>query len=206
MLKIFVCHWSKLQERKQFILDQFEKQNITNFEFVEMYDKDELTEEQCRKFNMQYYKKNMISLTLKHFYIYHEIAAKYDQALIFEDDVMLSSNFMETLGKYMEQLPADYDMLSIGDGCRMHIDNSNLIPGKNIYPEYRSRCTDSYIISKKCAVQLCEYEKNLHSIWEPIDKWLNLAQNDNHFKYYWAEPTIVSQGSQNGIFDTSLQF
>lgn len=152
MLKIFVCHWSKLQERKQFILDQFEKQNITNFEFVEMYDKDELTEEQCRKFNMQYYKKNMISLTLKHFYIYHEIAAKYDQALIFEDDVMLSSNFMETLGKYMEQLPADYDMLSIGDGCRMHIDNSNLIPGKNIYPEYRSRCTDSYIISKKCAV------------------------------------------------------
>jgi len=202
MLKIFVCHWSKLQERKQFILDQFEKYNITNYEFVEMYDKDELTEEECSYFDLE---KCKISLSLKHFYIYREIAAKYDEALIFEDDVILNAKFMENLGKYMKQLPADYDMLYLGDGCKLHINRKNIIHGINVYISQTSRCTDSYIVSKKCALQLCEYKDNLkNKITLPIDWWLNSAISDNNLKNYWAEPTICSQGTHTGLFKTSL--
>jgi hypothetical protein len=46
--------------------------------------------------------------------------------------------------------------------------------------------------------------KKSNKINLPIDWWLNVASRDNDFKVYWAEPTIVTQGSQNGLFKTSL--
>lgn len=45
----------------------------------------------------------MVSLILKHFWVYKEIYIKYDCA----------DNFVEILDKYMAELPADYDMLFI---------------------------------------------------------------------------------------------
>jgi hypothetical protein len=105
-------------------------------------------------------------------------------------------------------------MLFIGDGCNLHIENHKLIPNKNIYekcvyPTGRggdgaTRCTDSYIITKTCASKLCEYINNLEDkIKLPIDWWLNVSVRDNNFKVYWAEPTIVTQGTQCGIFQSS---
>jgi len=150
-----------------------------------------------------------MSLHLKHNYVYKLISENYDNALIFEDDVILTDNFNEILNKYMTELPNDYDMLFIGDGCKMHIEKNKLIQNKNIYEKSlypgSSRCSDSYIISKKCAIKLCEYISNLeHKIKLPIDWWLSVAARDNNFKVYWAEPTIVTQGSQNGLFKSSL--
>jgi GR25 family glycosyltransferase involved in LPS biosynthesis len=75
----------------------------------------------------------MISLILKHFLAYREIADKYDEALILEDDVILSNSFSESLKTYMLELPDDYDMLFIGDGCHMHIEENKIVPGKYIY-------------------------------------------------------------------------
>jgi hypothetical protein len=40
-MKIFVIHYKKLVDRKKYMLDQFEKHNITDYEFVEI-DRDEL--------------------------------------------------------------------------------------------------------------------------------------------------------------------
>jgi hypothetical protein len=105
-------------------------------------------------------------------------------------------------------------MLFIGDGCNLHIEKNKLINDKNIYQKClyptnwggdgAGRCADSYIISKKCAKKLCEYINNLsYKINLPIDWWLNVAARDNNFKVYWAEPTIVTQGSQNGLFSQS---
>jgi hypothetical protein len=37
-MKIFVLHYSKLVDRKKSIIEQFKKQNITNYEFIEKYD------------------------------------------------------------------------------------------------------------------------------------------------------------------------
>ena len=93
MIKIFVLHYSKLIDRKKYILEQFKKHNITNFEFIEKYDKDEITEEESKLFHSQF-KKSSMSLSLKHFYVYKEIADKYDNALILEDDAILCDNFL----------------------------------------------------------------------------------------------------------------
>lgn len=151
---------------------------------------------------------------MSHFYAFEKIAEKYDNALILEDDVILSENFVNILQKYILETPKDYDMLFIGDGCNLHIEKNKLISNKNIYEKClqptlwggagATRCTDSYIVTKKCAIKLCEYIKtHTKKINQPIDWWLNDACRDNKFKVYWTEPTIVTQGSQNGLFEIS---
>jgi GR25 family glycosyltransferase involved in LPS biosynthesis len=105
-------------------------------------------------------------------------------------------------------------MLFIGDGCFLHIQNDVIVPNKYIYekglyPTYWGgdgavRCTDSYIINKKCAIKLCEYINNLnYKINTAVDWFLSRAARDNNLKVYWAEPTIVTQGTQNGLFAKS---
>jgi len=212
-MKIFVLHYSKLLDRKRHILAEFEKNNITDYEFIEAYDKDTLSTSEKAIF-VDNFKLSMASLILKHFKAYSEIAEKYDNALILEDDVVLSNDFSNKLNMYMDKLPNDYDMLFIGNGCNLHIQPNKLIQGQYIYEKCleptpwggggATRCTDSYIISKKCAKQLLKYIQNLqYKINQPSDWWLNLACRDNKFKVYWAEPTIVSQGTQIGKFMSS---
>jgi glycosyl transferase family 25 len=213
-MKIFVLHYSKLIDRKKYIIEQFQKQNITDYEFIEKFDKDEITSDESSLFAVNY-KKSTMSLHLKHNYVYKLTADNYDNALIFEDDVILSDNFIDKLNNYMTQLPENYDMLFIGDGCNLHIEEHKLIPNKNIYAKClyptswggngASKCSDSYIINKKCAKKMCEYINSLKcKINLPIDWWINEAARDNNFEVYWAEPTIVTQGSQNGLFNRSL--
>ena len=213
MIKIFVLHYSKLVDRKKYILEQFIKHNIINFEFIEKYDKDEITDSESIIFNKTY-KKSTMSLHLKHNYVYNIIAENYDNALIFEDDAILSDNFVDKLNNYMYQLPEDWDMLFIGNGCNLHIEKHNIKPDINIYKKClyptqwggdgATRCTDSYLVNKKCAKKLCEYINELtYKIDNNIDWWLNIASRDNNLNVYWAEPTIVTQGTESGLFKTS---
>jgi glycosyl transferase family 25 len=160
------------------------------------------------------YERCRMSLDLKHHYAFKQIAENYEQAVIFEDDVILCDNFQEQLEKYMNELPQNYDMMFIGDGCNLHIEKRKLVPNQHIYlkclnptrwgGDGATRCSDSYIISNKCAKVLCNYLAVQKNIEKPIDWWLNVAARDNQFKVYWAEPTIVTQGSQHGLFNSTL--
>lgn len=211
-MKIFVVHYSKLVERKQYIIDQFLKHKITDFEFVEKYDKEDLQPTDTQMFSGL--KDSHVSLFLKHLYVYRLIAENHKHALILEDDVILTPNFMNILAHYTKQLPSSYDMLFIGDGCNLHIQKGKWRKGKYIYRKSlfptpgegggASRCSDSYLMSQKCAAKLCDYVKR-GKINVPVDWWLNAASRDNQFEVYWAEPTLVTQGSQSGLFPSTLQ-
>lgn len=211
-MKVFVIHYKKLTDRKQAILQQFQKHKITDFEFVEI-DRDELQSQDLSLFEHDYSKQQM-AITLSHMYAYKQIAAKYDRALILEDDAILSDNFTESLHLYCSQLPSTYDMLFIGDGCGFHIPTADLLPKKHVYEKGlyptswggngATRCTDSYVVSKQGAVKLCVYMRKLqYKIHLPIDWWLNTAARDTHLNVYWAEPTIVTQGTETGVYSVS---
>lgn len=211
-MKVFIVHYNKLIDRKKHILEQLKKHNITDYEFIEI-DRDELYKQNVSMFKANY-SNSQIAISLSHFYAYTQICNNLDNGLIFEDDVILSDKFTDIFNIYMTQLPRDYDMLFLGDGCNLHIERHKLIPNKYIYEKClhpttwggdgAGRCVDSYLVSKKCAIKLCEYIDNLpYKIESPIDFWLNNAARDNNFKVYWAEPTIVTQGTQNGLFQSS---
>ena len=67
MLKIFVLHYSKLVERKENILKQFSKYNITNYEFIELFDVEKIKNHYHLKF--QKISIGSVSLILKPFEI-----------------------------------------------------------------------------------------------------------------------------------------
>lgn len=212
-MKIFVLHYTKLIDRKPHIISQFKKHNITDYEFIEKYDKEDLQDCDKSLFDSRI-GDSWISIANKHMYAYKLISETCDNALIIEDDVILSDNFTKQLEYYMLQLPEDYDMLFIGNGCNLHIPNNMIVPDKHIYEKClyptswggdgASRCSDSYIISNKCAKKLCDYVKNIkYKINLHIDWWINVAARDNNFKVYWAEPTIVTQGTENGLFTSA---
>ena len=211
-MKIFVLHCSKLVERKKHIIEQFKKNSIVDYEFIEKYDANKITEEESDLF-IDTYKKPTMSLHLKHFYVYKEIAEKYESGLIFEDDVILCEDFMTFLQLYLSELN-QYDMLFIGSCCNLRIDKDRINPNQHIYRKSlypsslegdgASRCCDSYIVTNKCAKKLCEYISNrINKISKPVDYWLNDAARDNQFEVFWAEPPIVIQGSECGLFHSS---
>ena len=101
-------------------------------------------------------------------------------------------------------------------GNNLHIPVNQLIPNQYIYEKClhetswggngATRCCDSYIIHQRCAKKICDYVTGLTTkIDLPLDWWLNEVARDLALKVYWAEPTIVTQGSQNGRFTRSIQ-
>jgi GR25 family glycosyltransferase involved in LPS biosynthesis len=226
MMKVIVLHYSKLTRRKQHILEQFEKHGITDYEFIEKFDKDTITDDECPEFSKDYVanRRTELSIHLKHLYLYRRMVSEnYEEVLVLEDDVILSDHFVKNLTEYMTQLPKDYDMLFIGNGCNLHIPKNQLVANQYIYEKClhetawggngATRCVDSYILNRKCAKKLCDYVAataasaaldETKKINQPADWWLNEAARDLLLKVYWAEPTIVSQGSQNGLFSRSI--
>jgi glycosyl transferase family 25 len=204
-MKIFVVHYKKLTERKTHILKQFQKHNMNNYEFVEI-DRDELDNENLNLFENNY-SNTQIAIHLSNMYAYKIIAEKYDNGLIFEDDVILDDNFLEKFENYCKQLPDDFDMFFIGTCLNIHIPTNELIKDKNVYKTNNgTRCTHAYFVSKKCAKKICHYLNNLKDkINIPIDHYLNKVIKDNNFQVYWAEPSIVSQGSETNLFKSSIK-
>ena len=198
-----MIHYKKLYDRKKDIIEQFEKFNFTNYEFIEHYDRDEITDEDKQKF-VEGYKPCQIAITLSHIYAYQEIVKKYQGALILEDDAILHDDFIELFNYYIDQLPSNFDMFFIGHGCNLHIDPENIKLNCNVYKKQESRCTDSYVITKKCAQQITKYFNCIdYKIDSPVDFWLNTVFKDLNLDVYWAEPHIVIQGTMVGKYSSS---
>jgi glycosyl transferase family 25 len=213
-MNIFVVHYDKLIERRQNMIRQL-LINDLEAEFVIQYNRNNISDNDENLFSTNKIQTNRNkAITLSHLYCYREIADKYDYALVLEDDAIFNYQFKEKLDKYISQLPNDWDMLFIGDGCNLHIpydivnkSNTNIFK-KCLEPTLwggngATRCTDSYLISKKCASKIIEFIEHT-KIDNAIDWWLNDVCRKHHFNVYWAEPTIVSQGSEIGIFKPAM--
>ncbi len=215
---IYIVHYYKLFERKNNLLEQFDINNIGDYEFLTNYDRDNIINEDLNIFDLKKVSLGSVAITLTHILAYIKLIQSDDNfCLVFEDDVVFDNNFKKKLDNYIDQLPEDWDMLFIGDGCGLHIDENTIINNKNsnifLKSHYEpiiwgnsgaTRCADSYLINRKCAYKILNEIKNLDSkIDLNIDLWLNIILRKLDVKVYWAEPTIVTQGTQNGKYITS---
>jgi len=207
-MKIFIIHYKKLKERKEHIIKELNKYNITDFEFIDI-DRDELDTFDLSLFHD--IPNPHKAITLSHIFAFKQIRDKYHQALILEDDIILCDNFFNILNIYLKQLPPSFDMCFFSSCHNLNIPSQHLIPNKFIYHKSldggSTRTLACYLVSKNCAIKLCHYIDNIkYKINLPTDHWLNIVAKDINLNMFWAEPTIAIQGSETGLFQISYKY
>lgn len=222
MIKTYIAHCTSLVSRKKFQLLQLKQQGFDNIEFYEDYDGNRLNEDIIN----QYYDRNLenqysrysmwfpgertrvlrnseISLAIKHIEIYKKIANGSDPyALILEDDSVLCDNFLHKFEQYMLQVPSDFDMIFVSDGCNLK--SNNIQEGKYVYRKEHpaTRCTGAFVVTKKACQELLT---TLIPFTLPIDWELNYQLYIHKHNVYWFEPALVKQGSEIGLFQSSVR-
>jgi hypothetical protein len=202
--KIFIIHYDKLLDRKKYLIDYFLKNNIDNFEFRNLYQREYLTD----NIKNYYFKFNnltpdlnnltpdlnnlnpaQICITIEHIETYREIITnclnENDWYLILEDDAIFCDNFIEKLNCHMENIPTDAEYLDICDYFT--------ITGNNVWDrQYVTRTNCSYLIKKKT----CEKLLNTIIPFEfAIDLELNKQITIHGIKTYWSTQSLVHGGS-----------
>ena len=214
-MKIFVCHWTKLKERKSHLLEVLKDENIVDYEFVEEYDSDDWDINEIgnnfpnifgKNPEGRYLKNSEISLVLKHIKIVREVAKTYDYALVLEDDVILCDNFLDEFKKSFEQLPEDWDLAWVGTCCGLHIPSIDDVRVYNTnieeFPKNfvkGSRCTHAYAISNRGANKVLS---ELDYCNDGADFYYNYLIKKYNLNNYWFEPALAIQNSQ---FTTTIQ-
>jgi hypothetical protein len=198
-MKAHIIHYTPLIERKRFIEMQVERFNITPV-WILNFDKENLTNGELSQFtNEMNEKKSEISVFLKQVDSWRKIANSEDSfGLILEDDSILSNDFDKEYKKYIQQTPLNFSMVFIGS-C------SGTFPFPIDLLEENKNCAGAYIVSRQCAIDMINYFDCLgQKIGLPVDLWLCEVARKLDLDVYWAEPTIVQQGSETGKFKSSI--
>jgi glycosyl transferase family 25 len=203
-MKVYVVHYTPLVERKVHILKELAKHNITDYEFIEIYDRDHLQPSDIAKFS----KINMAekSIFLKHIEVFKRNIENHDDIIIvLEDDSVLISQFTSDLKYCLYKLSKEktWDITFAGESFNLHAPDRK--PYQMIYESSTSRGSGMVIINAGCCKKLYNIFLNEENISLPIDHWFNYLQPKYNLKFYWTEPTLAIQGSEIGLFKTSIQ-
>lgn len=209
----YIMHYTPLCDRKIHMQKQCDAAGITAI-YIEEHDRDLLTEQQKAKFTGL--KLGLVSLILKHVEAWRLISkGTRPWGLILEDDAILCDNFLSRFNTYMTEVPDDFDILMINAGCDLHIPIVFIQPDKHIYLRGThatvwggggaTRCTDGYVISKSCATNLVTLFHTYPSISLELDWLMNDFLRKLNAVVFWAEPNLVRQGSQTGLFTSSYE-
>ena len=224
--KTYVIHYTKLLERRNFIENFFLENNYKNYQFIEKYDREELTEEVLNNFynpSPEQYDKTIkktyldkcvpfrnlrpaeLSCTIKHFEAMKKITNETKEfALIVEDDIIPINNFANNFNNYLEKTPKDWDVIFMGNCCSLRISAHGNNNGKVAFLKEHpaSKCTDSFLIKKHLAEKITNRQEKFSTI---IDWELSYLFHKFNAKVYWWEPHLVLQGSELGTYKSSLR-
>ena len=96
----------------------------------------------------------------------------------------------------------EWDIVFTGECCNLH--SKNITADKIFYKSVFSRGASMYILNYNIGKKLLDIFKNDNNIRQ-IDWWFNDIQSIYNLKYLWSEPTLVYQGSELGVFKSSLR-
>lgn len=137
-------------------------------------------------------------LRLWHFIFQNDL--KY--GLIFEDDALFCSNFLQKYENIMKEIPKDADFIYIGGRFEPEyaMNENNFIPitehvikHKSSTPEYYydfCRTTHSYIISKYTAQLLIHNFESSPTISTALDHWMTQTLHNNKITIYESKPLL----------------
>ena len=149
--------------------------------------------------------KSELSLLYKHHIALKRIIReKYETTLVLEDDVLFTEDFVNTFNSHLEKTPADWDYIFPGSGCNLRITPSLIEEGKVAYLKEHpaTKCTDSMIIKRAAAKKIL----STFGEWDlPADWEFNYQLKEHDMNVYWWEPPVIAQGSQCGVYETTIQ-
>ena len=205
-MKTYITHYTPLKNRKEHIIHELNKHDVEGFEFIEKYDREHLTNDDLKKFRNITFSE--ISLFLKHVEVFKMNANNNDDIIVIvEDDAVLLNDFKQKLHDCLDKLSnVSWDILFPCACCSLTAENFvDYVKGKLVYESQSSRGTGMYVLNKGVCNKLEYIFTNLeYDIELPIDHWFNYVKRVYDLKYYWSEPPIVEQGSENGIFNKSI--
>ena len=206
--KIYVVHVSTDIVRKNHMDKELGRFNL-DFEYMLKGDVPELTKEIIKDYftGDEMGSQNPTaqqSCTYKHLSIYEKILKDgVDDALIFEDDVFLSDNFVEIFNKTIDELKSlpkkhqDSALINFENSTLQIIHPSKRVGGRCLYQSDRSRCAGAYYLNKNLAKSITDFRiKNKCN--KIIDWYHNELIEGIGLQNYWCHPPIVEQGSHNG--------
>ena len=229
-MNTYLVHYTKLKDRKEFVDFQFSKFGISA-EVISEYDQEALDPQIINSFyerdavkyeskiaplwdtqEFKYRELNIpeISCTIKHFEAIRRASeSSADYSLILEDDIVLVDNFSTRLKKELEGTPADWDAIFIGTGCGewfqeiklkglQHVSNNSHC---FLMSHPATNCAEGYLIKKNIARTIYNGAKPFHLIsdWE-----LAYQLYAANARVYWWHPSLIEQGSKNGMFKSTL--
>ena len=127
--KIFIIHYKPLLERKQYLINYFINNNITNYEFRDLYQRENLSKEiKDKYFKLDNLNPAQICITIEHIETYRQIINDNKNTnkwyLILEDDAIFCDNFIDKINEYLKVIPDDAEYLDICD--YFQIDSNNM--------------------------------------------------------------------------------
>jgi GR25 family glycosyltransferase involved in LPS biosynthesis len=229
--KIFVVHYTKLQQRKQ-SMESYLKQFGVQYEYIDEYDQEVLTKENISSFyypEPQIHEEKIkplwdasihkfrilntaeISCTIKHLLAVKKVSESCtDYGLILEDDCMPKrETFIKEMKDIIRTIPDNWDGIFFGEGCgQRFIDdniNKNSLSINNGWCQAvhpASNCAEAYLLKPAAAKKV--YEASIP--FQLVSDW-ELASSFYRLglNIYWAVPPVFEQGSKNGAFKSTLR-
>ena len=226
--KVYVIHYTKLSDRRKRMEDMLGLLGVVA-EYITDFDQEHLDEETLLQMNedvSEEFNKKIkplyprispkklskaeVSCVFKHRQAIQKLSnSSSEYGLILEDDVVFVEGFKEKFDSYLLRTPDDsiasWDIVFIGVCCGMHVDSSRIkkdvVAYKIGHPS--SRCADSYLLKKSAAKKIIDSSGSFPVT--PYDYDLSYQIVHNNLNAYWWEPPLAEQGSQNGLYGSSIQ-
>lgn len=192
-------------DRKEETIKEFNKHNISNYEFYDAIDGKNLvvTEEIAQLFKGNRFNNRcgVVGCALSHYYLWQQLVndTNDDYYLICEDDIVLCDNFSEHYNEIIKNfnpMKSEFDVLFLG----FHMWKNVREQLKDIYWVSKNNClietinqkiniggTFGYIVTKKGAQKLLDYIK-VNGIKKEIDNLMKAADN---VIYYNTKPFLI---------------
>lgn len=209
-LRIHVVHYTPFKDRRAHLERELVQHGLDKFwvRWITEFDREEILESHARgdfgdpaKFPAAF-----VSVILKHLEAFRFAAeSEAPWHLVLEDDILIQPDFLNKLSKALTQLPDDWEIFFVGDGCNLHIPFWRRRPGRIAqYRGYKpawwggggmSRCGAAYVIRPESARRFLTSRHAAPPFHTAIDWLMNEAGEELKFRSWWAEPPLICQGA-----------
>lgn len=154
--------------------------------------------------------QSILELSFMHFECLNQAKVRNQEwAIVLEDDAIVNiqelNRLIENLDYLEKRRPAWYNISSGAGLTRTHSDPIPDDLGFYRIRPYGTRCASGYLINKKFISKTVElYAKYGIPKWTAIDVVYQIIQRRLGSVVYWQDPSIITQGSETGVYQSNF--